>query len=175
MSDMMKISGFKIYTLEIPMRFSVSHTLAERKTARNIFVCAVGDNGLLGWGESCPRPYVTGETIDTVKNALLNDILPPMIGGSFLSMEELTEALTSMLENLERNCQAAVCAAELAVLDLAGKTFGTSVGEVIGPIAHRKVRYSGVIAAADPVKVRKYAWLMLQNREIRNQCHENYS
>jgi muconate cycloisomerase len=160
MSDMMKISGFKIYTLDIPMRFSVSHTLAERKTARNIFVCAIGDNGLSGWGESCPRPYVTGETIDTVKSALLNDILPPMIGASFMSMEELTEALTSMLEDLQRNRQAAFCAAELAVLDLAGKTFGTSVGELIGPTVHRKVRYSGVIAAGEAAKVRKYARLM---------------
>ena len=48
----------------------------------------------------------------------------------------------------------------MAVLDLAGKTFGTSVGEVIGPVSHRKVRYSGVIAASDPARVRKYAWLM---------------
>jgi len=159
-SSMMKIVRFKVYTVEIPMRFTVCHMQAERKVARNILVCVLGDNDLAGWGESCPRPYVTGETLDTAKKNLLNDILPPMIGSSFSSIGELTEALTSMLDGLERNRQAAFCAAELAVLDLAGKTFGTSIGTVIGPIVHRKVRYSGVIATSDIVKARKYARLM---------------
>lgn len=156
-SDAMKIARFTVYTIEIPMRFDVSHTLAKRTAARNILVCAFGDNGLAGWGESCPRPYVTGETIGTVKSDLSKDILPQMIGCSFSSFNEVTEALTSMLDNLPRNRQAAFCAMELAVLDLAGKTFAASAGTVIGPIVHNKVRYSGVIATSDPAKVRKYA------------------
>ncbi len=159
-SSMMKIVRFKVYTVEIPIRFAVSHMLAKRKVARNILVCVIGDNNLAGWGESCPRPYVTGESIDTAKRNLLNDILPPMIGSSFSDLCELIEVLTSMLDGLDRNRQAAFCAAELAVLDLAGKTFGTSVGTVIGPIVHRKIRYSGVIATSDPVKARKHALLM---------------
>ena len=36
----MKIVGFRVYTIEIPMRVSVSHALAERKVAKNILVCA---------------------------------------------------------------------------------------------------------------------------------------
>ena len=156
----MKIVCFMVYTIEVPMRFTVSHMLAERKVARNILVCAMGDNDLIGWGESCPRPYVTGETIDTAKKNLLKDILPPMIGSSFSNLCELTEALTSMLGGLDRNRQAAFCAAELAILDLAGKTFDTSAGTVIGPIVHRKVRYSGVIATSNPVKAKKHAQLM---------------
>ncbi len=158
--NQMKINRFTVYTVEIPMRFTVSHMLAERNVARNVFVCAVGENGLTGWGESCPRPYVTGETVDTVKRNLSSDILPPMIGSSFSGFGELTEELASMAKGLERNRQAMFCAAELAVLDLAGKTFGTSAGALIGPTARRKVRYSGVIAASDPAKVRKHARLM---------------
>jgi len=156
----MTIARFMVYTVEIPMRFTVSHMLAERSAARNIFVCAVGKDGLSGWGESCPRPYVTGETVDTVKRNLSSDILPAMIGSSFTGFDELTENLASMANGLERDRQATFCAAELAVLDLAGKTFGTSVGTLIGPIARRKVRYSGVIATCDPAKIRKYARLM---------------
>lgn len=158
--NQMKIDRFTVYTVEIPMRLTVSHMLAERNVAGNVFVCAVGENGLTGWGESCPRPYVTGETVDTVKRNLSNDILPPMIGSSFSSFGELAEKLASMAKGLERNRQAMFCAAELAVLDLAGKTFGTSAGTLIGPTARRKVRYSGVIAASDPEKVRKHARLM---------------
>lgn len=159
-SNLMKIVRFGIYTIEIPMRIVVSHALAERKVARNILVCAYGENGLVGWGECCPRRYVTGETIETVKENLSSRILPPMIGSSFSDFDDLKEALLSMLDDLQRNQQAAFCAAELAVLDLAGKTFALNAGSVIGPVLQPKVRYSGVIATADPAKVRKYATLM---------------
>jgi len=157
---MMKIVRFVVYTVEIPMRFSVSHALADRKTASNLLVQAVGENGLAGWGESCPRPYVTGETIDAAKRDLAGSILPLMVGARFSDLEEAAEALTSMLPDLQRGRQAAFCAAELAVLDLAGKTFGLSAGEVVGPIARRRVRYSAVIAASDCAKVAKYAALI---------------
>ena len=159
-SEVMKISNFTIYTLEIPMKFTVSHQLAQRNVARNILVCARDENGFSGWGESCPRPYVTGETIETVKNDLSNNILPKMIGRSFSCLFDLTESLGAMLKRLDRNHQSAFCAMELAVLDLAGKIFDTSIGTIIGPVAHRKVRYSGVIAAGNPAKMRKHARLM---------------
>lgn len=159
-SNLLKIVRFDVYTIEIPMRIAVSHSLAERKVARNILVCAWGGNGLVGWGECCPRRYVTGETIETVKENLLSKILPSMIGSSFSDMGDLKGALLSMLDALQRNQHAAFCAAELAVLDLAGKNFALNAGSVIGPILQPKVRYSGVIATADLAKVRRYAVLM---------------
>lgn len=160
LSGVMKICEFTIYTLEIPMRFTVSHQLAQRKVAKNILVCVTGENGLVGWGESCPRPYVTGETIETVKDDLSNDMLLRMVGCSFSCLFDLTERLRAMLKNLDRNHQSAFCAMELALLDLAGKTFDESVGSIIGPAVHRKVHYSGVIATSDPEKMRKHARLM---------------
>ena len=59
---MSKIASFEVYTVEIPMRMSVEHALAKRVTARNILVEVRDEDGRSGWGESCPRPYVTGET-----------------------------------------------------------------------------------------------------------------
>ncbi len=156
----MKIAGFSVYTIEIPMRVSVSHALAERKVAKNILVRAQGENGVMGWGECCPRPYVTGETIDSVKEDLSENILPRFAGQKFPGIEQVKQTLSVILDELKRNQLAAFCACELALLDLAGKTFGTSAGTVIGPICHNKVRYSGVIATSKPSKAKKYAWLM---------------
>lgn len=156
----MKIDHFVVYTVELPMRLSISHTLAERKVASNILVRAFGDNGMEGWGECCPRPYVTGETIETAAADLSGRLLPAMIGESFLDLPEAAEKMASSLPNVKRNQQAAFCAAELAVLDLAGKTFGLSTGEIIGPIERRRVRYSAVIAAKDCTEVRKRAALI---------------
>ncbi|MHC4992454.1 MAG: dipeptide epimerase, partial [Planctomycetota bacterium] len=63
----MKINDFEILTVDIPMRMSVEHALATRSVARNIIVAAHDEDGAIGWGESCPRDYVTGESLVSVR------------------------------------------------------------------------------------------------------------
>ena len=139
----MKIIQFNIITVDIPMRQSVRHALAERNVARNILVAAHDENGNVGWGECCPRPYVTGETIDSVKQDLTATILPQLLGRELGSFEQATDVLVPLLDSMARNQQAAFCAAELATLDLTGSCFGTSAGMVLGPVQTSQVRYSG--------------------------------
>ena len=122
----MKITGFDVLTLEIPMRMSVQHALAERKTARNVLVVARDGEGRAGWGESCPRPYVTGETVEGAQKDLAEHILPRLLGREFGDLNGAASALTEILDGLRRDQHAAFCAGELAVLDLVGKTFGVS-------------------------------------------------
>jgi L-alanine-DL-glutamate epimerase-like enolase superfamily enzyme len=156
----MKLTRFDIITVDIPMRQSVRHALAERNVARNILVAAYDETGSVGWGECCPRPYVTGETIDSVKQDLSTTILPQLLGCEPDSVEQTTAVLVPLLDSMARNQQAAFCAAELAVLDLAGKHFGTSAGMVLGPVQTPQVRYSGVIATDDIESVKTNAAFM---------------
>jgi muconate cycloisomerase len=156
----MKIIRFDILTVDIPMRQAVRHALAERSVARNILIAAHSDSGTVGWGECCPRPYVTGETIDSVKQDLSTAILPPLIGQSFDSFDQVSSTLEPLLDAMARNQQAAFCAAELAVLDLAGKHFGISAGAVLGPIRSPQTRYSGVIATDELESVKQNAAFM---------------
>lgn len=156
----MKLTQFDIITVDIPMRQSVRHALAERNVARNILVAAHDEKGGVGWGECCPRPYVTGETIDSVKQDLTTTILPQLLGRKLASFEAATAMLVPQLDSMARNQQAAFCAAELAVLDLAGKCFGTSAGIVLGPVQTPQVRYSGVIATDDIESVKQNAAFM---------------
>ena len=156
----MKIIGFDLITITIPMRISVEHSLAKRKEAVNVLLAARDESGAIGWGETCPRPYVSGETVDSAKADLAQRILPGLVGATFSSFEEVVERLTAILDERPRNQQAAFCACELAVLDLAGQLFGRSAGDVIGPVIHPKVYYSGVIASEKIEKVKKYARLM---------------
>ena len=44
----MKLTQFDIITVDIPMRHSVRHALAERNVARNILVAAYSDSGDIG-------------------------------------------------------------------------------------------------------------------------------
>jgi len=156
----MKLTRFDIITVDIPMRQSVRHALAERNVARNILVAAHDEKGGVGWGECCPRPYVTGETIDSVKQDLTTTILPQLLGRELASFEAAADMLVPQLDSMARNQQAAFCAAELAVLDLAGNRFGTSAGMVLGPVQTPQVRYSGVIATDDIESVKQNAAFM---------------
>ncbi len=156
----MKITCADILTVEIPMRFAVCHALAERRTAQNVLVAVRDESGNVGWGECCPRPYVTGETVDSVKNELAAVVLPKLLGLEFTDLNELAAALTLMLDDLRRDQQAAFCASELALLDLAGKVWGVSAGSVLGPVLTEQIRYSGVIAAGDLEAVSEYVNLI---------------
>jgi L-alanine-DL-glutamate epimerase-like enolase superfamily enzyme len=156
----MKITRFDIITVDIPMRQSVRHALAERSVARNILVAAHDEAGNTGWGESCPRPYVTGETIDSVKQDLGTAILPLLLDQELESFKQARTLLEPILDQMARNQQAAFCAAELAVLDLAGRRFGSSAGMVLGPVRAPRVRYSGVIATDNIEAVKQNAAFM---------------
>jgi L-alanine-DL-glutamate epimerase-like enolase superfamily enzyme len=156
----MKITRFDIVTVDIPMRQSVRHALAERSVARNILVAAHDADGNVGWGECCPRPYVTGETIDSVKQDLGSIILPQLLGHELGSFEQVRSLIEPLLDTMARNQQAAFCAAELATLDLAGRCFGVSAGMVLGPVQAPQVRYSGVIATDDIESVKQNAAFM---------------
>jgi muconate cycloisomerase len=156
----MKITRFDIVTVDIPMRQSVRHALAERSVARNILVAAHDSDGNVGWGECCPRPYVTGETIDSVRQDLGTIILPQLLGRELESFERVRSLIEPLLDSMARNQQAAFCAAELALLDLAGRHFGVSAGLVLGPVQAPQVRYSGVIATDDIESVKQNAAFM---------------
>jgi L-alanine-DL-glutamate epimerase-like enolase superfamily enzyme len=156
----MKITRFDIVTVDIPMRQSVRHALAERSVARNILVAAHDADGNVGWGECCPRPYVTGETIDSVRQDLGSIILPQLLGHELGSFEQVRSLIEPLLDTMARNQQAAFCAAELATLDLAGRCFGVSAGMVLGAVQAPQVRYSGVIATDDIESVKQNAAFM---------------
>jgi muconate cycloisomerase len=156
----MRIEGFEIRVVEIPMRFTVQHALASRDVARNLLVAARDEAGHVGWGESCPRTYVTGETIESAGAALRDAILPALAGRRFADLPAVARGLEGVLDGPGGAAQAAFCACELAVLDLAGRRFGVSAGEVLGPVQAREVRYSGVIPSEDPGTVERLARFM---------------
>ena len=156
----MVIDCFKIYTVQIPLRFSVTHTLAARDKSSSIIVCAYSQSGEIGFGECCPRSYVTGETLVNAKKNLSEKLLPGFVGKSFYSFEEMVACLGEISKSIPKNNHAAFCALEMSLLDLAGKVFSKSIGSVIGPPVQKRVRYSSVIASKDPEKCGKFALMM---------------
>ncbi len=144
---MLTIRNLAALEIQIPFRFVFTHALAARSAGHGVVVTATDSEGRTGFGECVPRSYVTGETPESVVAALGTALARPFVGCRFASFEELVDALAAAAVGLPRDRHAAFCALELALLDLGGRVFGRSVGDVVGKRVADSVDYSGVVSA----------------------------
>ena len=143
----MIIKKASILEIGIPFKFTFRHALASRNKGHGILVRVEDEEGRTGWGESAPRDYVTGETATSVITALESSLVPAFLNKSYQEFEEVAAEIEGILATLPRNQHAAFCALELAVMDLAGKVFGRSCGDLVGPTCQDTMFFSGVISA----------------------------
>src|SRR5688572_24457294 len=153
MNAMPSVSQCEVMSVDLPFRRAFRHAAATRTSSDSLFVKCSTDTGSVGFGESLPRDYVTGETRDAAFNLLKTNVLPRLVGMKFHCMEEVYrflgdcdgKALPEWVES-DRPQLAAWCAVELALLDAFGRAFQTPVwsGERSNKTA---LRYSGVVSA----------------------------
>ncbi|WP_413294854.1 enolase C-terminal domain-like protein [Bdellovibrio sp. HCB185ZH] len=137
---------------EIPFKIKFSHATFEREASSTLWV-TLKSNGVEGLGESCPRPYVTGETTETVTEFFRDPRAQKFADAS--SPEELSRFISEERRWLDQN-PSAFCALELAWWDLYGKIKNQSV-ENFFPGAVRRVRPHNtmVIGLGTPKKMLK--------------------
>ncbi len=132
-----------VYSFPVPFKAVFRHASASRSRAENLIVAARSGDGLTGYGEGCPRDYVTGETVEG--------------GAAFIRRhaqaiaDEVTDAVSlrawadAHRSEIDEH-PAAFCAVELAVLDLLGKAQGAPVEDLLGvPRLDEGFTYSAVL------------------------------
>ncbi len=174
----MNIRSLDLYHVAVPLRKAIRHASHERTVSDNLVVRVTLAGGAVGFGEGVPRPYVTGETVETAMAILSRFDLPRHLG-SPCDLPTLVRRLELLLtvrdlagEDLDPRGMfgnAARCALEIALLDAYCRPFHCSVtdalrladdpDEVFRP-APAPVRYSGVITAESGRKERLSAWKM---------------
>lgn len=163
MTDVRSIDLFHVL---VPLRKSIKHASFERASSDNLIVRVTLRDGTVGHGEGLPRPYVTGETIDSTFASLVKLDLPRTLE-DVAGLESLVRRLVGfVLPEAQADPRgmagnAARCALELALLDAFARREGRSVGEAIpwmgsfGEMLNARpgpVRYSGAITAESPGK-----------------------
>jgi muconate cycloisomerase len=152
-----------VYALRIPFLSSVRHSLAGRAWSDSVVVRVVDADGVEGFGEAAPRPYVTGESPADVL-AHVTEILWPAIRG--LAAPNLRgpgdlEALERLVPDgmpATRRHHAARAAMELAVIDWALRRRNASAGLLLPPL-RTEVVYGGLVTAeAPPEAARQARW-----------------
>lgn len=114
--------------LRVPLKMTFRHASAERTHGESLWVEA-SRGGLRGYGEGCPRPYVTGETRESVR-AWLGD-RAAQITAECGSPDDLRAWSVAHEAEIDGS-PSAWCAVEMALLDLFAQEHGTSVEGLLG-------------------------------------------
>jgi len=164
-----------IYRTALPMR-DFEHAAASRDMAEAVVVRVQFADGAEGWGETLPREYVTGETLESVV-ADLQTVIWPMWAGRDMATDEPAGRVAPDLH--EGRCiNAAVCAFDLACMRRLFDHVDAIPMEVLADVSGRSrarrevdVRVSGVIGAGKRRKVgrkiRLMRWLGLEHFKLK--------
>ena len=123
----MRLEQLSLSELHIPFRTTFRHASAERSETASVWVEARSE-GFVGYGESCPRPYVTGETTESAR-AFFADF-HESLRQDIVDLDSLRKWMTTHADAIDTN-PAAWCAVELALLDLLAKITGQTVESLL--------------------------------------------
>lgn len=150
----MRLTDGTVYALEIPFVESFTHSAQVRRSCDSVVVGVRNEEGVIGFGEGAPRPYVTGETPDSMVDHLERDLWPRIRGSELPNfVDEGLKAIDPVIA--ETTCpgviapNAARCALELATLDCALRSSVAAMAALL-PSRRPVLTYGGVITAGDP-------------------------
>ena len=138
----MALSSIEVGRFPVHFRRSFSHASATRSEADNIIACAVSDAGVRGYGEGCPRSYVTAESGASAR-LFLREVAPEVSG--IADLEGLRSWIGAHQDEIDAN-PAAFASLEIAVLDMLARERGVPLEALLGlPRLTGAHRYTAVI------------------------------
>jgi muconate cycloisomerase len=151
----MKISAINAYKITLPFKGTFSHSQKDATAVDNIVVEILADEqGLSGYGEGGPRPYVTGETQDgalrSIKSLCLHESFPWRLN----DVRQIMDFIDSTSGGKQHN--SALCALEIALLDVLARKEHQNILHYL-PSDHlaEEIRYGATIPISDQATVFK--------------------
>jgi L-alanine-DL-glutamate epimerase-like enolase superfamily enzyme len=144
----MKVESVRARVLAIPFNVAFRHASAERDATQTLWVEARAPDGTTGFGEGCPREYVTAESLDSA-NAFVREHASAW-REQVADLATLRAWIERHRDDIDRN-PAAWSAVEIALLDLLGRLEGKSVEAVLGlPELAGRFEYTAVLGDSSP-------------------------
>lgn len=157
----MIIAELQLRQLQIPLRFQFAQANnSGTKTSSAILIILKTADGIHGFGEACPRMYVTGEDLEQVGHDFKR-LQPLVLGQRFTNLEEVSQFIA--------RCRQAdigpsiVCAFELAYMDAWSKTTGQPLPDLLEINTIQDIRYSLVLPL---IPLGKWSGLLDQLRQF---------
>ncbi|QDV90829.1 L-Ala-D/L-Glu epimerase [Phycisphaerae bacterium RAS2] len=164
------------------MKQSFRHSAAQRAVAEPLIVEVELANRVVGFGETHPREYVTGESMDDAIAAIRDVFVPRLVDMRPANFGEAIEAADSLpfVDKSGRVLNAARAAVEVAILDAYARAFERSWNSIPGYLADQSLgppgsrataRFSGVVSGehADRVvrSIRKMRLIRLRHFKLK--------
>ncbi|WP_377889064.1 dipeptide epimerase [Alkalihalobacillus sp. R86527] len=123
----MKITEIETFTVNTPLKKAFKTALRTVTNAESVIVkVTAGDQ--VGWGEAPPTLAITGESVESVKAAIMNAIAPKLIGLRVSSYGYIFEVLSAALVG-NTSAKAAV---DTAIYDLIAKKCDMPLYQFLG-------------------------------------------
>ena len=152
----MRVESVELQRVQVPLKRAFKHALHERKHTDAVFVTVRADDGAVGWGEILPRPYVTGESIESVLATQGPALAKALVGRSFASFDDGTAWLEAQAEAVGQHL-ASLCGFDLALLDALGRSLGQPLAAALGGIQEEDLPPGVIVGFEHPTeKVARY-------------------
>ncbi len=122
-----KITGVEIYYFDIPLVAPFRISIGEMSGASDLLIRVITDQGIIGIGEACPFPPITGETQATNAEAA-KAIRAMLIGKNPLAVDALLREIGAIVHSNP----SAVAAFDMALYDIVGKVAGMPLFRLLG-------------------------------------------
>jgi L-alanine-DL-glutamate epimerase-like enolase superfamily enzyme len=136
--------------VRLPLRFPIEHSLANNTHTNSLVIRLQDAGGSTGYGEGVPRPYVTGETVDTAQGFIRERAAGLLLDRAIAPDQALGWLMRNVAEADLDAAPAAACALETALLDLAGKAMGQPLSQLLGGARRAEAVYGAVLPFTGP-------------------------
>lgn len=152
----MQIDSLHLHTIALPFSGHFPHALQKGAFATNIVCELIADGGRIrGYGEGAPRTYVTGETPESVFEAITRFSRFDNFPRNFEGISQLWNFIDALPSG--RKHHAAVCALETALLDALGKKEGRYLTAYFPKdFITDKIHYSATVPLLDPKGIERF-------------------
>lgn len=123
----MAIKDIEIYAFDLPLVAPFRISIGEMKAANDVLVRVRTDSGLVGVGEACPFPPITGETQAT-NIAAARAIRDMLIGRDPLAIDDVLRLIGPVVHSNP----SMVAAFEMACFDILGQAAGLPLYRLLG-------------------------------------------
>ncbi|RFU65051.1 mandelate racemase/muconate lactonizing enzyme family protein [Peribacillus glennii] len=143
----MKIAKIEAKTIRTAFNVSVNTTYGEMPPYQShLIVRITTDTGLTGLGEASELPFFTGETAETMKVLVENNLAPAIIGKPVYALRDIHHSMGTVLGH----ATGAKSAIDMALWDIQGKRLNAPVYELLGGERKRPVKVAYVLGDESP-------------------------
>jgi len=129
----MIISDYRLYRTRLRCKKPFHIATGTSDVCHGLLLELKTAEGVSGWGEAVPHPYLTGETVDGCRAVLAQNLVPAIMGLAPWSIETAHERMRAAVSGHP----AARAAVDLALHDLTGRLWKIPVANCSADVADR--------------------------------------